>query len=669
MIEKEDMKLAEEQYSANSIQVLEGLEAVRKRPSMYIGDISERGLHHLVYEVVDNCIDEAMAGFCTDIDVRILEGNSIRVRDNGRGIPTGMHEKEHRSALEVVLTVLHAGGKFDKNSYKVSGGLHGVGVSCVNALSDSLVAEVHREAKVFEQHYSKGKPLGPVQVIGESDDTGTIITFHPDPTIFTQTTVYRYETLAARLRELAFLNKGIHIRLTDERELVDEFAVDESGESKTTGRKVYRSETFYSEQGLSEFIEYLDAGAQPIIPQPICVTSDKIIPIDIALQYNNGYSEKIYSYVNNIHTIEGGTHLQGFKMGLSRSLKQYAEKNKLLDKFKGELAPEDFREGLTAVISVKVAEPQFEGQTKTKLGNPEATSAVSQATAAAMDIYLEENPKFAKIIIDKIVLAATARAAARKAREMVQRKSPLGGAGMPGKLADCSERDPEKCELFLVEGDSAGGTAKQGRDRKTQAILPLRGKILNVEKASGDRAFDSEEIRNIYTALGVTVALEDETGEKHMDLSKLRYHKVVIMTDADVDGSHIACLILTFFFRYMFDLIKNGYVYLATPPLYLVKKGKEEVYCWTEEQREEAAMRLGKGSDKGYTVQRYKGLGEMSDVQLWETTMDPSRRRLRKITIDNAAAAERTFSMLMGDDVPPRRQFIEENAHYANIDA
>ena len=669
MIEKEDMKLAEEQYSANSIQVLEGLEAVRKRPSMYIGDISERGLHHLVYEVVDNSIDEAMAGFCDTIDVRILEGNSIRVQDNGRGIPTGMHEKEHRSALEVVLTVLHAGGKFSKSSYKVSGGLHGVGVSCVNALSDALTAEVHREGKIFEQHYSKGKPLGPVEVVGESSDSGTVITFHPDPTIFTQTTVYRYETLAARLRELAFLNKGIHIRLTDERELVDEFELDAAGESKATGRKVYRSEMFYSEQGLSEFINYLDAGAQTIIPQPICVTSDKIIPIDIALQYNNGYSEKIYSYVNNIHTIEGGTHLQGFKMGLSRSLKQYAEKNKLLDKFKGELAPEDFREGLTAVISVKVAEPQFEGQTKTKLGNPEATSAVSQATAAAMDIYLEENPKFAKTIIDKIVLAATARAAARKAREMVQRKSPLGGAGMPGKLADCSERDPEKCELFLVEGDSAGGTAKQGRDRKTQAILPLRGKILNVEKASGDRAFDSEEIRNIYTALGVTVAMEDETGEKHMDLSKLRYHKVVIMTDADVDGSHIACLILTFFFRYMFDLIKNGYVYLATPPLYLVKKGKEEVYCWTEEQREEAALRLGKGSDKGYTVQRYKGLGEMSDVQLWETTMDPSRRRLRKITIDNAAAAERTFSMLMGDDVPPRRQFIEENAHYANIDA
>ena len=669
MIDQEEMKQAEEQYSANSIQVLEGLEAVRKRPSMYIGDVSERGLHHLVYEVVDNSIDEAMAGYCDTIDVRVLEGNSIRVRDNGRGIPTGMHEKEHRSALEVVLTVLHAGGKFSKDSYKVSGGLHGVGVSCVNALADSLTAEVHREGKVFVQHYSKGKPLGPVEVTGDATDTGTIITFHPDPEIFTQTTVYRYDTLAARLRELAFLNKGIRITLTDEREMVDEFVQDESGESKATGRKIFRSEVFYSEKGLSEFIEYLDAGAQTIIPQPVCITSDKIIPIDIALQYNNGYSEKIYSYVNNIHTIEGGTHLQGFKMGLSRSLKQYAEKNKLLEKFKGDLAPEDFREGLTAVISVKIAEPQFEGQTKTKLGNPEATSAVSQATAAAVDMYLEENPKFAKTIVDKIVLAATARAAARKAREMVQRKSPLGGGGMPGKLADCSDKDPEKCELFLVEGDSAGGTAKQGRDRRTQAILPLRGKILNVEKAAGDRAFDSEEIRNIYTALGVTVAMEDETGEKHMDLSKLRYHKVVIMTDADVDGSHIACLILTFFFRYMYDLIKNGYVYLATPPLYLVKKGKEEIYCWTEEQREEAAMRLGKGSDKGYTVQRYKGLGEMSEEQLWDTTMNPANRRLRQITIENAAQAERTFSMLMGDDVPPRRQFIEENAHYANIDA
>ena len=670
MIDKEEMKQAEQQYSADSIQVLEGLEAVRKRPSMYIGDVSERGLHHLVYEVVDNSIDEAMGGFCDSIDVRILEDNSIRVQDNGRGIPTGMHEKEHRSALEVVLTVLHAGGKFSKSSYKVSGGLHGVGVSCVNALSDLLVAEVHREGKIFRQTYSKGKPTSGVDVVGECGDTGTIITFHPDPEIFTQTTVYRYDTLAARLRELAFLNKGIRISLTDMRELVDELAEDpNTGESKATGRKVFRSEVFYSTSGLSEFIGYLDAGAQTLIPNPICVTSDKIIPIDIALQYNNGYSEKIYSYVNNINTIEGGTHLQGFKMGLSRSLKQYAEKNKLLDKFKGDLAPEDFREGLTAVISVKVAEPQFEGQTKTKLGNPEVTSAVSQATSAAMQTYLEEHPKEAKLIIEKIVLAATARNAARKAREMVQRKGYMNGGGMPGKLADCSDRNPENCELFLVEGDSAGGTAKQGRDRNTQAILPLRGKILNVEKASGDRAFDSEEIRNIYTALGVTVAQEDETGEKHMDLSKLRYHKIIIMTDADVDGSHIACLILTFFFRYMFDLIKNGYVYLATPPLYLVKRGQEEIYCWTEQQREEAARALGKGSDKGYTVQRYKGLGEMSDQQLWETTMNPSRRRLRKITIENAAQAERTFSMLMGDDVPPRRKFIEENAHYAKIDA
>ncbi|MGM9788198.1 MAG: DNA topoisomerase (ATP-hydrolyzing) subunit B [Candidatus Cryptobacteroides sp.] len=669
MIETEEIKKAEQQYGANSIQVLEGLEAVRKRPSMYIGDISERGLHHLVYEVVDNSIDEAMGGFCTDINVCILPGNSIRVEDNGRGIPTGMHEKEHRSALEVVLTVLHAGGKFSKNNYKVSGGLHGVGVSCVNALSDSLVAEVHREGKIFKQSYSKGKPLGPVEVVGESDNTGTIITFHPDPEIFVQTTVYRYDTLAARLRELAYLNKGVRITLCDKRELIDEYVTDENGNSKPSGKQIYHSETFYSEEGLKQFIEYLDAGAQTLIPEPICVNSDKIIPIDIALQYNNGYSEKIYSYVNNINTIEGGTHLQGFKMGLSRSLKQYAEKNNMLSKLKDPLAPEDFREGLTAVISVKVAEPQFEGQTKTKLGNTEVTSAVSQATAAAMDIFLEENPKLAKIIIEKIVLAATARNAARKAREMVQRKSVMTGAGMPGKLADCAESDPEKCELFLVEGDSAGGTAKQGRNRDIQAILPLRGKILNVEKAAVDRAFDSQEIQNIYTALGVSVATEDETGEKHMDLSKLRYHKVVIMTDADVDGSHIACLILTFFFRYMFDLIKNGYVYLATPPLYLVKKGKEEIYCWTEEQREEAALKLGKGSDKGYTVQRYKGLGEMSAEQLWDTTMNPERRRLRQITIENAAQAERTFSMLMGDDVPPRRQFIEENAHYANIDA
>ena len=671
MADIEELKQAEEQYSANSIQVLEGLEAVRKRPSMYIGDIGERGLHHLVYEVVDNCIDEAMAGFCTDIEVSILEDNSVKVKDNGRGIPTGMHEKEHRSALEVVLTVLHAGGKFDKNSYKVSGGLHGVGVSCVNALSDLLVAEVHREGKVFEQRFSKGKPLSDVRVIGETSeaDTGTIITFHPDATIFTQTIVYKYETLANRLRELAYLNKGIRITLTDLREKVDEFVTAEDGERKATGKQVYRSDVFFSEHGLREFIDYLDAGEPKLIPEPITVNSDKVIPIDIALQYNQGFRERIYSYVNNINTIEGGTHLQGFKMGLSRSLKNYAEKNNLLSKFKGDLSPEDFREDLTAVISVKVAEPQFEGQTKTKLGNPEATSAVSQATAAAMDQYLEEHPREGKTIVEKIVLAATARAAARKAREMVQRKSPMGGVGMPGKLADCSERDPEQCELFLVEGDSAGGTAKQGRDRRIQAILPLRGKILNVEKAAQDRAFESQEVRNIYTALGVTVAQEDENGEKRMDLSKLRYHKVIIMTDADVDGSHIACLILTFFFRYMFDLIKNGYVYLATPPLYLVKKGKDEVYCWTDAQRDEATARLGRGTDKGVTVQRYKGLGEMSDQQLWETTMDPSRRVLRQITIENAAEAERTFSMLMGDDVPPRRAFIEENAHYANIDA
>ena len=669
MEENEKMREAEEQYSAGSIQVLEGLEAVRKRPSMYIGDVGVRGLHHLVYEVVDNSIDEAMAGYCDHIEVTINEDNSIRVQDNGRGIPTGMHPKEHRSALEVVLTVLHAGGKFSKDSYKVSGGLHGVGVSCVNALSDLLIAEVHREGKIFQQKYSKGKPITPVEVIGECQDTGTTITFHPDPEIFTVTTIYDYDTLAKRMRELAFLNKGIKITLTDNRTLIDEYVTDANGNYSPTGKQIHKHDVFYSREGLKEFIKYLDASQEELIPEPICVTSDKIIPIDIALQYNTGYKETILSYVNNIHTIEGGTHLQGFKMGLSRSLRNYADKNKMLEKLKVELSQEDFREGLTAIVSVKVAEPQFEGQTKTKLGNSEVTSVVSQATAAAMDQYLEENPKFAKIIIEKVILAATARTAARKAREMVQRKTVMSGAGMPGKLADCSERNPEECELFLVEGDSAGGTAKQGRDRRIQAILPLRGKILNVEKAAEDRAFDSEEIRNIYTALGVTVAQEDENGEKRMDLSKLRYHKVIIMTDADVDGSHIATLILTFFFRYMFDLIRNGYVYLATPPLYLVKKGKEEIYCWTDAQRAEATQKLGKGSDKGVTVQRYKGLGEMSEHQLWDTTMDPSKRRLRKITIDNAAEAERTFSMLMGDDVPPRRQFIEENAHYANIDA
>ena len=539
----------------------------------------------------------------------------------------------------------------------------------MNALSDLLIAEVHREGKIFQQKYSKGKPITPVEVIGECQDTGTTITFHPDSEIFTVTTIYDYDTLAKRMRELAFLNKGIKITLTDNRTLIDEYVTDANGNYSPTGKQVHKHDVFYSQEGLKEFIKYLDASQEELIPEPICVTSDKIIPIDIALQYNTGYKETILSYVNNIHTIEGGTHLQGFKMGLSRSLRNYADKNKMLEKLKVELSQEDFREGLTAIVSVKVAEPQFEGQTKTKLGNSEVTSVVSQATAAAMDQYLEENPKFAKIIIEKVILAATARTAARKAREMVQRKTVMSGAGMPGKLADCSERNPEECELFLVEGDSAGGTAKQGRDRRIQAILPLRGKILNVEKAAEDRAFDSEEIRNIYTALGVTVAQEDENGEKRMDLSKLRYHKVIIMTDADVDGSHIATLILTFFFRYMFDLIRNGYVYLATPPLYLVKKGKEEIYCWTDAQRAEATQKLGKGSDKGVTVQRYKGLGEMSEHQLWDTTMDPSKRRLRKITIDNAAEAERTFSMLMGDDVPPRRQFIEENAHYANIDA
>ena len=663
MSENEVNTSADNQYSASSIQVLEGLEAVRKRPSMYIGDIGERGLHHLVYEVVDNSIDEALAGYCTHIEVCINEDNSITVSDNGRGIPTGMHEKEHRSALEVVLTVLHAGGKFSKDSYKVSGGLHGVGVSCVNALSDYLRAEVHREGKVFVQEYSKGKPLADVKVTGEASDTGTIITFHPDSEIFTVSTVYKYNILADRLRELAFLNKGISLTLTDKREKV---TVSDGGAPQ---QQTWKSEVFYSKEGLKEFVQYLDADStvEKLIPEPICLETDKVIPIEIALQYNTGYREKIQSYVNNINTIEGGTHLQGFKMGLSRTLKDYAIKNNLLSKLKVDLAPEDYREGLTAVISVKVAEPQFEGQTKTKLGNQEVVSAVSQATANALEAYLEENPREAKSIIDKVILAATARQAARKAREMVQRKTVMSGAGMPGKLADCSERDPEKCEIFLVEGDSAGGTAKQGRDRTTQAILPLRGKILNVEKAMDHRVFESEEIRNIYTALGVTVGTEEDS--KALNLSKLRYHKVIIMTDADVDGSHIATLILTFFFRYMFDLISSGYVYLATPPLYLVKKGKEEVYCWTEEQRKEATARLGKGSDKGVTVQRYKGLGEMSDTQLWDTTMDPSKRLLRQITIENAAEAERTFSMLMGDDVPPRRAFIEENAHYANIDA
>ena len=662
MIENEEMKQAEQQYSANSIQVLEGLEAVRKRPSMYIGDIGERGLHHLVYEVVDNSIDEALAGYCNDIQVFINPDNSITVKDNGRGIPTGMHEKEKRSALEVVLTVLHAGGKFSKDSYKVSGGLHGVGVSCVNALSDYLRAEVHREGKIFVQEFSKGKPLAPVHVVGEANDTGTTVTFHPDAEIFTVTTLYRYKTLADRLRELAFLNKGIKLSLTDLRE------------PKEDGGKEYMdaihpgTEVFSSEEGLKQYVEYMNSiSRNEPISSVICLETSKIIPIEVAMQYNSGFSEEVRSYVNNINTIEGGTHLTGFRRGLTKTLKAYAEKNNFLSKLKFDLAAEDFREGLAAVISVKVAEPQFEGQTKTKLGNGEVDPAVSQAVSAALEAFLEENPKEAKAIVDKVILAATARHEARRARELVQRKSVMSGAGMPGKLADCSERDPEKCELFLVEGDSAGGTAKQGRDRQTQAILPLRGKILNVEKALTHRVFESEEIRNIYTALGVTVGTEEDS--KALNLSKLRYHKVIIMTDADVDGSHIATLILTFFFRYMFDLIKNGYVYLATPPLYLVKKGKEEIYCWTDDQRREATDKLGKGSEKGVTVQRYKGLGEMSDEQLAYTTMDPNHRTLRQITIQDAAAADLTFSMLMGDDVPPRREFIEQNAHYANVDA
>ena len=662
MIENEEIKAAEEQYSANSIQVLEGLEAVRKRPSMYIGDIGERGLHHLVYEVVDNSIDEALAGYCTRIDVTINKDNSITVKDNGRGIPTGMHEKEHRSALEVVLTVLHAGGKFSKDSYKVSGGLHGVGVSCVNALSDYLRAEIHREGKIFVQEYSKGKPTTPVKVVGESNDSGTTITFHPDAEIFTVTTLYKYKTLANRLRELAFLNKGIRLTLTDLREPV------EDGGKEMMDAIHPGTEEFYSEDGLKQYVEYINSISrnEPIC-SVICLETSKIIPIEVALQYNTGFTEEVRSYVNNINTIEGGTHLTGFRRGLTKTLKAYADKNNFLSKLKFDLAAEDFREGLTAVISVKVAEPQFEGQTKTKLGNGEVDPAVSQAVSSALEAFLEENPKEAKAIVDKVILAATARHEARKARELVQRKSVMSGAGMPGKLADCSERDPEKCELFLVEGDSAGGTAKQGRDRKTQAILPLRGKILNVEKALTHRVFESEEIRNIYTALGVTVGTEEDS--KALNLSKLRYHKVIIMTDADVDGSHIDTLILTFFFRYMFDLIKNGYVYLATPPLYLVKKGKEEIYCWTDDQRREATLQLGKGSDKGVTVQRYKGLGEMSAEQLANTTMDPDTRLLRQITIQDASAADLTFSMLMGDDVPPRREFIEQNAHYANIDA
>lgn len=642
----------EEEYSASNIQVLEGLEAVRKRPAMYIGDIGEKGLHHLVYEVVDNSIDEALAGYCNDIYVTINEDNSISVRDNGRGIPTDFHEKEGKSALEVVLTVLHAGGKFDKGSYKVSGGLHGVGVSCVNALSTLLIAEIHRGGKIYKQTYSKGVPTSQVEIVGDCEDRGTTITFKPDGSIFTHTTEYKYDILANRLRELAFLNKGIRLTLTDKRQK------DENGE--------YLSETYHSEEGLKEFVKYLDATrGEPIIDSIIYLDSEKNgVPVEVAMQYNNSYSENVHSYVNNINTIEGGTHLTGFRRALTRTLKKYADDSGMLSKIKFEISGDDFREGLTAVVSVKVAEPQFEGQTKTKLGNDEVAAAVDQAMSAALSNYLEENPKNARAIVEKVVLAATARHAARSAREAVQRKSPLSGAGLPGKLADCSSRDRSIAEIFFVEGDSAGGTAKQGRDRNFQAIMPLRGKILNVEKALEHRMWDNEEIKNMFIALGVKIGTEEDS--KALNLEGLRYDKIIIMTDADVDGAHIATLMLTFFFRKMKELIENGHIYIATPPLYLVKKGNRERYCWTEKERDEITEEFGA---KGVHIQRYKGLGEMNAHQLWETTMNPDTRILRQVTIENAAEADRIFSMLMGDDVAPRREFIERNAHYANIDA
>ena len=650
--EQEKVLKQEEEYSASNIQVLEGLEAVRKRPAMYIGDIGEKGLHHLVYEVVDNSIDEALAGYCTDIYVTINEDNSITVKDNGRGIPTDFHEKEGKSALEVVLTVLHAGGKFDKGSYKVSGGLHGVGVSCVNALSTLLIAEIHRGGKIYRQTYSKGTPTSQVEIIGDCDDRGTSVTFKPDGSIFTHTTEYKYEILANRLRELAFLNKGIHLTLTDRR------VTDDNGE--------FLSNHFYSEQGLQEFVEYLDATrGQKIIEKIIYLDTEKNgVPVEVAMQYNDSYSENVHSYVNNINTIEGGTHLTGFRRALTRTLKKYADDSGMLSKLKFDINGDDFREGLTAVISVKVAEPQFEGQTKTKLGNDEVAAAVDQAMSAALGHYLEENPKDARAIVQKVILAAQARHAARNAREAVQRKTVLSGAGLPGKLADCSSRDRSIAEIFFVEGDSAGGTAKQGRDRNFQAIMPLRGKILNIEKAQEHRMWENEEIKNMFTALGVTIGTEEDS--KALNLEKLRYDKIIIMTDADVDGSHIATLMLTFFFRKMKELIENGHVYIATPPLYLVKKGKQERYCWTDKERDEITAEFG---SKGTHIQRYKGLGEMNAHQLWETTMNPDTRILRQVTIENAAEADRIFSMLMGDDVPPRREFIEKNAHYANIDA
>ena len=639
-------------YTAQNIQVLEGLEAVRKRPSMYIGDTSDKGLHHLVNEVVDNSIDEALAGYCDEINVIINEDNSITVTDNGRGIPTDFHEKEKKSALEVVLTVLHAGGKFDKGTYKVSGGLHGVGVSVVNALSIYLKAEIHRKGKVFVQEYSKGKPYSDVSIVGETDKTGTIITFKPDDTVFT-VTEYRYDILSTRLRELAFLNSGITLSLTDKRTLKED--------------GTFKTERYYSETGLEEFVRYIDKNKESIINDPIHIVTEKNgIPIEIAMSYNDTYNENIFSYVNNINTIEGGTHLTGFRRGLSRTLKKYAEESKLLEKVKVEISGDDFREGVTAVLSVKVAEPQFEGQTKTKLGNSEVIGAVDQATGEALRNYLEEHPKEARVIVDKVILAATARQAARKAREMVQRKSPLSGSGLPGKLADCSSKDPLLSEIFLVEGDSAGGTAKQGRDRMFQAILPLRGKILNVEKAMPHKVLESEEIKNIYTALGVSIGTEEDS--KELNINKLRYHKIILMTDADVDGSHIDTLILTFFFRYMRPLIEKGYIYIATPPLYLCKKGKVEEYCYNERQRRDFIEKYADGNENTVGTQRYKGLGEMNSEQLWATTMDPVNRMLKQVTIENAADADIVFTMLMGEEVAPRREFIEENARYAKID-
>jgi DNA gyrase subunit B len=659
------------EYSADSIQVLEGLEAVRKRPAMFIGDISTKGLHHLVYEVVDNSIDEALVGYCQNIEVIINVNGSVTVFDDGRGIPTDMHPKEKKSALEVVMTVLHAGGKFDKDSYKVSGGLHGVGVSCVNALSSQLSVIVNRDGKVFQQEYERGKPLYPVKVIGESTRTGTEVTFLPDTQIFI-TTDFNFEIISSRLRELAYLNKGIRLKIIDKREVEEngndngDVAEHVTNNSESPNSN-YREENFYSEKGLPEFVELLDANREKLTGVISIENTRSEVPVEVAMQYNTTFTENVFSYVNNINTIEGGTHLAGFRRGLTRTLKAYAEKSGMLSKLKFDISGDDFREGLTAIISVKVAEPQFEGQTKTKLGNNEVMGFVDQAVSSALANFLEENPRDAKTIVQKVILAAQARHAARKARELVQRKGVLSGSGLPGKLADCADRDPMACEIFLVEGDSAGGTAKQGRDRRFQAILPLRGKILNVEKAMPHKIFDNEEIRNIYTALGVSVGTEDDS--KALNLDKLRYFKVVIMTDADVDGSHITTLIMTFFYRHMEDLITKGHLYIATPPLYLVKKGKIEKYCWTEEERKLIVEELGKGKDGSVHVQRYKGLGEMNAEQLWSTTMNPEKRTLRQVTIESAAEADRIFSMLMGDDVPPRREFIEKHAKYARIDA